>query len=98
MTEITQADRDAAEEHFDVWYPDTAWGYDPLVEAFARHRQQSTEALRADNARLREALDWAIAEIEGRTIYPGSDQFTSEQQFENALECARAALAQETQP
>lgn len=39
MTEITQADHDAAEEHFDVWYPDTAWGYDPLVEAFARHRE-----------------------------------------------------------
>lgn len=39
MIEITQADHDAAEEHFDVWYPDTAWGYDPLVEAFARHRE-----------------------------------------------------------
>lgn len=38
MSEITQADRDAADEHFDLWYPNTAWGYDPLVEAFARHR------------------------------------------------------------
>jgi hypothetical protein len=56
------------------------------------------EALEAENARLREALDWAIAEIDGRTIYPGSDQFTGEQQFENALEAARAALAQETKP
>jgi outer membrane protein OmpA-like peptidoglycan-associated protein len=56
------------------------------------------EALEAENARLREALDWAIAEIDGRTIYFGSDQFTSEQQFENALEAARAALTQETQP
>lgn len=56
------------------------------------------DAQAAEIERLREALDWAIAEIEGRTIYPGSDQFTSEQQFENALECARAALAQETQP
>jgi hypothetical protein len=56
------------------------------------------DAQAAEIARLREALDWAIAEIDGRTIYPGSDQFTSEQQFENALEAARAALAQETQP
>jgi hypothetical protein len=38
MTEITQADKDAAEEHFDVWYPDTAWGYDALVDTLARHR------------------------------------------------------------
>ena len=56
MTEITQADRDAAEEHFDLWYPNTAWGYEPLVEAFARHRQQAIEALQADNAKMREAI------------------------------------------
>ena len=56
MTETTQADRDAAEEHFDLWYPNTAWGYEPLVEAFARHRQQAIEALLADKAKLRDAL------------------------------------------
>ncbi|CAB5225618.1 hypothetical protein UFOVP749_46 [uncultured Caudovirales phage] len=38
MTKITQADHDAAEDHFDVWYPDTAWGYDALVDTLARHR------------------------------------------------------------
>ena len=88
MTEITQADRDAAEEHFDVWYPDTAWGYDPLVEAFARHRQQSTEALRADNARLREALG-RIARLEGVGGPDAQGQ---------CADMALAALAQETQP
>jgi hypothetical protein len=66
-----------------------------------KHEREAADlidALTDEIARLREALDWAIAEIDGRTIYPGSDQFTSEQQFENALEAARAALAQETQP
>jgi|LauGreDrversion4_2_1035121.scaffolds.fasta_scaffold676237_2 hypothetical protein len=57
MTEITQADRDAAEEHFDVWYPDTAWGYDALVDTLARHREQATEALQADNELMRKTLE-----------------------------------------
>lgn len=35
---VTQADRDAADAHFDIWYPDTAWGFDALAEAFARYR------------------------------------------------------------
>lgn len=56
MNEITQADHDAAEEHFNVWYPDTAWGYDALVDTLARHRKQATEALQADNALLREKI------------------------------------------
>ena len=71
-----------------VAHADTIMHYEAL--------QAERDALETEIARLREALDWAIAEIDGRTIYPGSDQFTSEQQFENALEAARAA--QETQP
>lgn len=47
MTEITQADKDAAEEHFDVWYPDTAWGYDALVDTLARHREKAAAEERA---------------------------------------------------
>jgi hypothetical protein len=47
MTEITQADHDAAEEHFNVWYPDTAWGYDALVDTLARHREQAAAEERA---------------------------------------------------
>ena len=50
MTEITQADHNAAEEHFDLWNPNTAWGYEPLVEAFARHRQQAIEQLEREKA------------------------------------------------
>jgi hypothetical protein len=41
MTDVTQADIDAAEAHFAVWYPDTAWGFDPLAETLARHRQHA---------------------------------------------------------
>lgn len=37
--EVTQADYDAADEHFELWYPNTVWGYEPLADAFARHRQ-----------------------------------------------------------
>ena len=43
MTEITQADWDAADEHFNLWYPNTAWGYEPLADAFARHREQAEQ-------------------------------------------------------
>jgi hypothetical protein len=41
MTDVTQADLDAAEAHFDIWYPDTAWGFDALAETLARHRQHA---------------------------------------------------------
>jgi hypothetical protein len=41
MTDITQADRDAADAHFDIWYPDTAWGFDALAETLARHRKHA---------------------------------------------------------
>ena len=37
--DVTQADLDAAEAHFDIWYPDTAWGFDALAETLAHHRQ-----------------------------------------------------------
>ena len=39
--QVEQIDFDAADEHFDVWYPETAWGYEPLAEAFARHRHKA---------------------------------------------------------
>jgi len=35
----------------------------PIVQAFARHRTAETEALRAEVARLREALAMAVAEM-----------------------------------
>lgn len=42
---------------------------------------------------LLEALDWAIAEIEGRTRYEPNDIYEAEDQRENALDCARSAIA-----
>lgn len=41
----------------------------------------------AENAALREALEWAIAEIEGRTRYDGAEQ------FDNALATAKRNLS-----
>lgn len=41
--QVEQIDFDAADEHFNVWYPETAWGYEPLAEAFARHRYQARD-------------------------------------------------------
>lgn len=54
----------------------------------------AAEPMLAELEALREALTWAIAEIEGRTLYRGHGDISPEQQFENALECARAALEQ----
>ncbi|CAB4138781.1 hypothetical protein UFOVP344_53 [uncultured Caudovirales phage] len=53
MTEVTQADRDAAAEAF-FCKPllNEKYNDDRRVRAFARHRQQTTEALQADNAKL----------------------------------------------
>jgi hypothetical protein len=87
----------AAENRASLLHASDAWGSDEDGHIMNR-LVDVIEAQAAEIERLREALDWAIAEIDGRTIYPGSDQFTIEQQFENALEAARAALAQETQP
>ena len=71
MTDNTQADIDAAEAHFAIWYPDTAWGFDPLIETLARHRQHAydqgyydgctrsvvqSDALRGANQALRRGL------------------------------------------
>ena len=89
--------REAATSRAAILHASATWGSDVDGHLMGR-LVEVIDAQAAENARLREALDWAIAEIDGRTIYPGSDQFTSEQQFENALEAARAALAQETQP
>ena len=49
----------------------------------------------ADDAveRAKAALMWAIAEIEGRTVYRGNDLWSANEQRENSLEEARAALA-----
>lgn len=45
------------------------------------------EALEADNARLRTALDWTLSEIDGRTRYDHHEQ------RDNCIALARAALA-----
>ena len=58
MTEITQADRDAAKKassSLDGCECDVCLSR--AAEAFARHRQQATEALQADNVRLLRAND-----------------------------------------
>jgi len=52
MTEITQADQDAANKA--QWHAVVRVG--SLAEAFARHRQQSTEALQAEVERLKDQL------------------------------------------
>ena len=52
MTEITQADHNAAEKA--QW--DAVVRVDSLAEAFARHRQQATEALQAEVERLKDKL------------------------------------------
>ena len=70
MTDITQADRDAAKS-----YDPFLWEMKPrsrefqsLVQAFARHRMEATEALRAENERLREALQDIILDFESASI------------------------------
>jgi len=52
------------------------------------------DAQAAEIARLREALDWAVAEIEGRTRYTSNNLYEADEQRQNAINCARAALAQ----
>jgi hypothetical protein len=73
MTDVTQADLDRAEAHFDIWYPDTAWGFDALAETLARHRQHAYDQgyydgytyLLEQHEALREALE--AAPLIGRT-------------------------------
>jgi hypothetical protein len=73
MTDVTQADLDAADAHFDIWYPDTAWGFDALAETLARHRQHAYDHgyydgytyLLEQHEALREALE--AAPLIGRT-------------------------------
>lgn len=48
--------------------------------------------LTAEDERLREALTWALAEIEGRTCYEGSAQCTADEQRQNAFDMAWLAL------
>jgi hypothetical protein len=52
MTEITQADRDAANEA----QRNAIMRVGSMHDAFARHRQQSTEALQAEVERLKDQL------------------------------------------
>jgi hypothetical protein len=71
---MTDEDIAAAEAHFNLWYPDTAWGFDPLCELIAQTRQaaraEAADTLKAQAAeieRLREALhevfeQWAGSE------------------------------------
>lgn len=59
--DITQADRDAEAEYGAISpYADD----EDFLAVFARHRIASTEELRAENERLREALDQAAAWFE----------------------------------
>jgi hypothetical protein len=51
-----------------------------------RKAAAALQRYREEKERLREALDWAISEIDGRTVYQ------TETQYINALDCARAAL------
>lgn len=69
MSDVTQEDRDAAAPHSPRGHGTVAgytfsasymirnghWDDDPLVQAFARHRQSTQSSLAAENARLREA-------------------------------------------
>lgn len=62
------------------------------------HRENARSAARNAIAatgveELADALDWAIAEIEGRTRYPGNNVYDCEEQQANAHELARTALA-----
>ncbi len=68
MTDANDLDRDAAEKHFAKWYPDTAWGFDALVNTLAEHRMpyvKIIEELTAKNAALvNELKDFKIEQIE----------------------------------
>lgn len=100
MTEVTQADREAAAQimecHERQKMADLIRAGDRdnsnTVQIVARHREASEAPLReriaqleADRDALAEALDWAIAEIEGRTRYTPNDIYEAEEQRENAL-------------
>lgn len=66
--------------------------YDNDCRFIAKARVEATQAKDEEIARLREALDWAIAEIEGRTRYHPNDIYAAEDQQANALAKAREAL------
>lgn len=53
----------------------------------AAHRRRMAEKM----ANLTEALEWAVAEIEGRTRYD-PDIYTGNEQRENCLHKAKSAL------
>ena len=67
------------------------WGYPTSVKV-ARKAADLIETQAREIERLREALDWALAEIEGRTRYSPNNIYEAEEQRANALDCARAAL------
>lgn len=56
MTEVTQADRDAAID-LDERHIIQVWNIDATAKAFAEHRVRATEAQAAEIERLREALE-----------------------------------------
>jgi hypothetical protein len=59
-SKVTEADRDAA-AHF--WQKSFDGDFYTLPQAFARHRQQATEAQAAEIERLREALEYYAQEL-----------------------------------
>ena len=63
-----------------------------IVQEVASHREASTAKLEADMAVLVEALDWALAEIDGRTRYDPKCAYNAEEQRGNALAKARETL------
>lgn len=58
----------------------------------AHEAADTIEAQAREIERLREALEWSIAEIEGRTRYTPNNIYAAEEQQQNALDAARAAL------
>lgn len=74
---ITDADREAAAALFRDTRTDLAVKFrlgcdpQPLLEAFARHREASTAELRAENERLREAGYIAVHELEATAPFMG---------------------------
>lgn len=92
-TQVTQADREAAERLWNYYGP-FQWGtIAQLSQAFARHREATTatltapvEALTAERDALREALGALITETDGLN-------YVCNQSDGPAIIAARAALA-----
>lgn len=90
MVEVSQEDIDAAEAHFAIYYPDTAWGFDALTELLARHR------IAAHIAGMREAAGIARKCMKLISIgTPGTGPFTRDDQVvDEVTEIIETAITQ----